>query len=152
MGIDDAAALVRALLGCGFFSVGIATAQEVGDRDQLRMLGQCRACSFEDLNVSCQRMTGVDLTEATFRNVEFSGSALNIAIFDFAVLENVSFASAELDGASFRGARLINVSFEDAALRGAVFEDATLIDTDLQAGYLCNTQMPNETMDDSDCD
>ncbi|MDG4650637.1 pentapeptide repeat-containing protein [Roseibacterium sp. SDUM158017] len=152
VGVVQAAALVGTLFGFVFFPTGITTAQEAGGRDQLRMLGQCRGCSFEDLDVSNQRMTGVDLTEATFRNVEFSGSALNIAIFDFAILENVSFASADMNGVSFSGARLINVSFQDAELRGAVFEDATLIETDIQEGRLCNTQMPNETMDNSDCD
>lgn len=140
------------LLGSAVLSVGVATAQEARDRDQLRMLGQCRGCSFEGLDVSDRRMTGVDLAQAKLRDVDFSGNGMNIAIFDFAVLENVSFSAADLDGASFRGARLINVSFEDSKLRGAVFEDATLVDTELQAGRLCNTQMSDETMDNSDCD
>lgn len=145
-------AVIGCLVGFAFLSIGIAAAQEAGDQDQLRMLGQCQGCNFEDLDVSDQRMTGVDLTDATFLNVAFLRSGLNIAIFDYAVLENVSFASADMNGVSFRGARLTNVSFDDAELRGAVFEDATLIDTDLQAGRLCNTQMPDETMDNSDCD
>lgn len=136
IGIVHATALIGTFVGSAMLSIGIAIAQEAGNQDQLRMLGQCRGCSFEGLDVSNQRMTGVDLTEATFRNVDFSQAALNIAIFDFVVLENVSFASADMDGVSFRGARLINVSFDDAELRGAVFEDVTLIDTGLQTGHL----------------
>ena len=140
------------LLGGVMLSFGMASAQQAGDTDQLRTLGQCRGCSFEKLELNGRRMMGVNLTEARFRDVDFSQTGMNIAIFDFAVLENVSFASADLNGVSFRGARLINFSFENADLRGAVFEDATVEGTDLQAGHLCNTQMPNETMDNSDCD
>lgn len=152
MGNFNATALIGTLIASIIFSFGIATAQEAGDQGQLRMLGQCRGCSFENLDVSDARLTGVNLTEATLRNMDFSGAALNIAIFDDAVLENVSFASASMKGVSFRRTRLINVTFEGAELRGAVFEDATLIGTDLEAGSLCNTQMPNEIMDNSDCD
>jgi hypothetical protein len=36
-------------------------------------------------------------------------------------------------------------------LRGAVFEGATLDNTDLQPALLCNTQMPDDLMDNSDC-
>jgi len=150
-GVVRGAVFAVAVFGSAAVSAGLASAQSAGDEDQLRMVGQCHGCRFENLDVTGERMAGLDLTEATIRNMNFSHTALTIAIFDFAVLENVSFAAADLSGASFRGAHLINVSFEDTDLRGAVFEDAALEETELQAGHLCNTRMPDETLDNSNC-
>ncbi|PVA05621.1 pentapeptide repeat-containing protein [Thalassorhabdomicrobium marinisediminis] len=97
-------------------------------------------------------MTGVDLRGSTFRNVDFTGAGLGIAIFDNAVLENVSFEGADLGGASFTDATLKNVSFDRSDLTGAVFDDVILKDTHLQSGMQCNTQMQDGLMDNSDCD
>ena len=127
-------------------------AQETDGEEQLRMLGKCRGCVFEGLDLSGRKLTGLDLTESTIRDVDFSNARLNIALFDNATLENVSFGSADLSGASFSGARLINVSFENANLKAAVFEDVILEDTDIEAGIFCLTQMPNETTNSSECD
>jgi uncharacterized protein YjbI with pentapeptide repeats len=127
-------------------------AQEADREEQLRMLGKCRGCVFEGLDLSGRKLTGLDLTESTIRDVDFSNARLNIALFDNATLENVSFGSADLSGASFSGAHLINVSFDNADLKAAVFEDAILENTDLSAGLLCMTQMPNETTDRKECD
>lgn len=127
-------------------------AQEASDASQLRMLGHCQACSFEGLDLTESKLTGVDLKESTLRAIDFAGANLSIALFDFAVIENVSFDGADLGGASFRGARLINVTFVGADLKAAVFEDAILEGTDITAGRLCNTQMPNETTDNTECD
>lgn len=141
---------ISALLVC--LSASNVTAQAASDASQMRKLGQCRACSFEGLDLTGRKLTGVDLTESTLRGIDFAGANLSIALFDFAVIENVSFDGADLGGASFRGARLVNVTFEGADLRAAVFEDAILEDTDITAGRLCNTQMPNETTDNTECD
>jgi Uncharacterized low-complexity proteins len=127
-------------------------AQEASDLSTLRMLGECRGCTFDGVNLSDRKLTGMDLTEATLRNVDFGGAELNITLFDFAVLENVSFDRADLGGASFRGARLINVTFEGADLQAAVFEDAILENTDLMAGRLCLTQMPGQNTNSTECD
>ncbi|WP_259400477.1 pentapeptide repeat-containing protein [Roseovarius sp. SCSIO 43702] len=129
----------------------MASAQNASDRSELRSLGRCEGCSFEELDLSGRRMTSVDLSESSFTNVDFSDAELNIAIFDNARLEDVSFDSADLGGASFTGATLINVSFEGADLTAAVFEGAILEATDLQAGELCFTQMPNELTNSRDC-
>lgn len=135
-----------------FLSAFSVAAQEASDASQLRMPGQCQACSFEGLDLTESKLTGVDLKESTLRAIDFAGANLSIALFDFAVIENVSFNGANLGGASFRGARLVNVTFEGADLKAAVFEDAILEATDITAGRLCNTQMPNETTDNTECD
>lgn len=129
-----------------------ALAQQAGDPSKLRMLGECRGCSFEGLDLSERKLTGMDLTEATLRDIDFGGAELNIALFDFAVIENVSFDGADLGGASFRGARLIKVTFEDADFQATVFEDAILENTDLSQGRFCLTQMPNESTNSTECD
>lgn len=129
-----------------------ALAQDAGDPSKLRMLGECRGCSFEGLDLSERKFTGMDLTDATLREIDLGRAQLSIALFDFAVLEDVSFDGADLGGASFRGARLINVTFEGADLQAAVFEDAILENTDLMQGRLCLTQMPDESTNSTECD
>ena len=132
--------------------VGPANGQDTDDEARLRMLGECRGCTFEALDLSGKNLTGIDLSESTITDANFSGARLSIAVFDFATLKNVSFESADLTGASFSGTRFINVSFDNAQLKAAVFEDAILVDTDLMTGVLCNTQAPDERMINSECD
>lgn len=143
-----------ATLACAFIALLAAQsmADSVGDQDRLRMMGKCHGCIVNGMDLSGNNLTGVDLTKSTLTSVNFRGAQLDIAVFDYAVLENVSFDGADLGGASFRSARLVNVSFEGADLQAAVFEDAQLVGTDLMAGLLCNTQMPEETTDNSECD
>ncbi|MFC3119606.1 pentapeptide repeat-containing protein [Jhaorihella thermophila] len=135
-----------------FFAAIPALAQQAGYASKLRMLGECRGCGFEGLDLSERKLTGMDLTEATLRDIDFGGAELNIALFDFAVIENVSFDGADLGGASFRAARLINVTFEGADLQATDFEDAILENTDLTPGRFCLTQMPNESTNSTECD
>ncbi len=68
------------------FLLSPAIAQETGGEEQLRMLGKCRGCAFEGLDLSGRKLTGIDLTESTIRDVDFSESRLNIALFDYAIL------------------------------------------------------------------
>lgn len=126
--------------------------QEPEQEKQLRMLGRCSGCNFEQLDLSGRKLTGIDLTEADLRDVDFSEAGLNLSLFDYATLENVIFDSADLTGASFTGTKFVNVSFDNAILKGAVFEEAILIDSNLDAGIYCNTQVPDETMVSTECD
>jgi uncharacterized protein YjbI with pentapeptide repeats len=144
---------VRAIASAMFLVLpGLVVAQDASDTGQLRMLGRCNSCEFKELDLSGSNMMGVDLSESTLRDVDFTGADLGIAIFDNAVLENVSFEDADLSGASFAGSTLIDVSFDRSDMTAAVFEGAILEQTDLKSGVLCNTQMPNDLMDNSDCD
>lgn len=130
---------------------GPSVAQDASDAEQIRKLGKCRGCSFAGLNVSERVLYGLDLKDSTLRGVAFDGADLSLAIFANAVLENVSFAGADLSGANFAQTRLVNVTFLGADLRAAVFEGAILEETDLSAGRLCNTQMPDDSTDNSGC-
>lgn len=132
-------------------AAGPSVAQDASDAEQIRKLGKCRECSFEGLNLSGRVLYGLDLRGATLQGVTFDGADLSLAIFGNAVLENVSFDGADLSGANFVRARLVNVTFLGADLGAAVFEGAILEETDLSAGRLCNTQMPDDSTDNSGC-
>ena len=71
-----------------------AIGQEPEQEKQIRMLGRCPGCNFEQLDLTGRKLTGIDLTEADLRDVDFSGAGLNLSLFDYATLENVSFVSA----------------------------------------------------------
>lgn len=118
---------------------------------EMRALGRCQGCVVENTSFAGARLMGVDLGEAQISDVVFEAARLSIAVFDGAVLDGVSFRNADLRGASFVGARLNGVSFEGADLKGAVFEGAVLERTELDPALLCNTQMPDDQMDNSDC-
>lgn len=129
-----------------------AHAQEEDRSGDVKALGNCEGCVFENKDFSGQRLTGIDLSTAQLSNVILDNAALNIAVFDGAILRDVSFVGSNLKGASFVGARLENVIFDNANLTAAVFDDAILDGTDLQAAVLCNTQIPGDLMDRSDCE
>ena len=131
----------------------LAVNAQEGDRDaDVKALGDCEGCVFDGQDFSERRMMGVNFASAQLSDIVFDRAAMNIAIFDGASLRGVSFDGTDLKGASFVGARLEDVSFDGADLRGAVFEGAILDRTDLQAARLCNTQIPDDIMDNSDCE
>ena len=128
-----------------------APAQE-GDRsDDVKPLGNCEGCVFADRDFSDRKLMGIDLAATQLSAISFARSGLGVAIFDNATLTDVSFDGATLRGASFVGADLTGVTFVGADLSGAVFEGAILEGTDLQPAVLCNTQMPDDEFDNSDC-
>lgn len=128
-----------------------ATAQDIEGSNEMRSLGNCQGCAVEAQDFSDRRLTGIDLGEARLTAIAFDRASLDLAIFDGAVLTDVSFDGANLRGASFVGARLTGVTFAGADLRGAVFDRAILERTDLASARLCNTQMPDDEMENSDC-
>jgi uncharacterized protein YjbI with pentapeptide repeats len=128
-----------------------ATAQDGDVSSEMRPLGNCQGCLVEAQDFSDRKLMGIDLGEAQLTATAFDRAGLGIAIFDGAVLTDVSFDGAGLRGASFVGARLTGVTFDGADLRGAVFEGAILERTDLAPALLCNTQMPDDEMENSDC-
>jgi len=132
----------------GPFAAIAQSADRVAD---VKTMGTCSGCVLEGQGFTERRLMGIKFASATLTNMNFSGASMNIAVFDDAVLRDVNFDGADLKGASFVGTRLENVTFDGADLSGAVFEGAVLLDTDLQRGRLCNTQLPDDIMDESDC-
>lgn len=109
-----------------------AKAQDVDGSAEMRPLGNSSGCVIEHQDFSDRKLTGIDLGEARLTAIAFDRAGLGVAIFD--------------------GAVLTGVSFDGAGLRGSVFEHAILDGTNLQPALLCNTQMPDDEMDNSDCD
>ncbi|WGH78580.1 pentapeptide repeat-containing protein [Jannaschia ovalis] len=143
--------LTAIILGLALPVASPAVAQPVAPDGDMRALGHCEACQIANKDYTDDRLTGIDLGAARIESVTFDGAGLGIAVFEGAVLRDVSFAGADLRGASFVDAQLTDVDFAGADLRGAVFEGAVLTRTDLQEGLLCNTQMPRDELDNSDC-
>jgi uncharacterized protein YjbI with pentapeptide repeats len=129
-----------------------ALAQDGNRSADVKTLGNCAGCTFDAQDFSDRPLRGLDLEDAKLSGIAFDRSALAFAIFDGATLDHVTFADSDLRGASFVGARLTNVTFDRANLRGAVFEGAILDGTELETGLLCNTQMPDDKLDNSECD
>ena len=140
-----------ALAAGALWLAGFAAAQAVDRSAEMRPLGDCAGCVVEGQDLADRKLMGIDLGGAQLSGVRFDRAALGLAIFEGARLSGVSFDGAGLRGASFVGARLVDVTFAGADLRGAVFEGAVLERTDLQPAALCNTQMPDDAMDNSDC-
>ena len=132
--------------------VAAADAQDNDRSVEMRALGNCGGCAFDGQDFSGFRLMGIDLGEARLTDLSFDRARLGVAIFDGANLTDVSFDGTDLRGASFVGARLVDVTFTGANLRGAVFEGAILTRTDLRRARLCNTQMPDDEMENSNCD
>lgn len=145
--------LLAALLGAMLIGAlpGAPLAQSPDLPAQIKPMGQCHDCAIATADMTERALMGVDLARATITDVRFDRAELTISIFNAARLERVSFADADLRGASFVGARLVDVNFAGADLRGAVFEGAVLERTDLSAALLCNTQMPDDEMDNTHC-
>lgn len=147
----------KAILGMTIAAIlAVATAYSVfaqsSDRSgDVKRLGNCQGCVFDGQDFSERKLMGINLASAQLSNTVFDHAAMNIAIFDGASLRGVSFVGSDLSGASFVGAQLENVTFDGADLSGAVFEGATLERTDLKVARLCNTQVPGDVMDSSDC-
>jgi len=137
-----------ALLVC----TSAALAQTADRSADVKMMDVCAECIFDGADFADRKLMGIKFVSARLSDVVFDRAPLNIAVFDGAVLRGVSFDGADLKGASFVGTRLFDVTFEGADLGGAVFEGAVLEQTDLRSGRLCNTQVPGDVMDNSDCE
>jgi uncharacterized protein YjbI with pentapeptide repeats len=72
------------------------------------------------------RLTGVELAEATLRDVVFDECRLDLAGLRLAKLERVVFRDCRLEEADLYGAQLKDVLFERCVLREATLSAATL--------------------------
>lgn len=128
-----------------------ARSQTADASAEMRALGRCSGCVFEDREFSGQRLTSLNLSDASLQDIVFDGAKLNLAVFENATLIRVSFKGADLSGVSFAGARLSDVSFAGANLRGAVFDNAQLTRSSIDEAYRCNTQTERHIMDGTHC-
>ena len=83
----------------------VLAGEDVERLSEVRALGDCENCTFEDQDFSGKKLTGINLSNAALDNVVFDKSEMNISLFEGATLRNVSFVGTNLRGASFVGAR-----------------------------------------------
>lgn len=102
---------------------------EGGDWSNLRA-DQARFLRVEAIGV---RATGVELGEATLRDVVFDSCRLDLSSLRHAKLERVVFRDCRLEEAELYGAELHSVRFERTNLTGASVEAATFVDCELRA-------------------
>ena len=101
---------------------------EAGDWSNLR----ADRASFLRVEVRGLRGTGVELGEATLRDVVFDGCRLDLSALRHAKLERVVFRDCRLEEAELYGAELHSVRFERTNLAGASIEAATFADCELR--------------------
>jgi uncharacterized protein YjbI with pentapeptide repeats len=102
---------------------------EDGDWSNLR----ADQASFLRVEATGVRGTGVELGEATLRDVVFDGCRLDLSSFRHAKLERVVFRDCRLEEAELYGAELHSVRFERTNLAGASIEAASFADCELRA-------------------
>ncbi len=84
---------------------------------------------------SC-RMTGLDCSKMTLRDVVFRGCKLDLANFRYARLQRVQFVDCTLVETDFLGAALHDVAFQACVLEKTVFEQAKCTQVDLRSSEL----------------
>ena len=92
--------------------------------------------SWNRVEFSGCRMTGVDFSKSALHDVVFKSCLLNMANLRFADLRRVSFVDCTMSEADFLGARLVDVTFETSDLEKAVFETASCTRVDLRTSQL----------------
>lgn len=134
-------------------TVSAGTLLEASGESCLRSTpADCQRQSIVGVKLEDTALFGANFRGATLQDIDFSRAGLGVAVFDQATLTNVNFTDANLAGASFAGTRLAEVNFAGANLRGARFDEATISLEALESAYTCMTTMPNDTMNNSDCD
>ena len=91
---------------------------------------------WHDSRITRSRLTGVNLGEATFRDVTLDNCKADLANFRYAKLRYVTFTECVLRSADFGGARLAHVRFKDCDLTGALFSQARFEETDMRGSQL----------------
>ncbi len=82
------------------------------------------------------RMTGIDVSKCTMKDVVFRGCKLDMANFRFAKLTRVQFVDCVLGEADFLGAELSQVGFQSCVLEKVEFSQAKLKQVDARSSHI----------------
>lgn len=96
-------------------------------------------------------LTGATLSAAFLWEVNLQGTFLNGANFTDAELSGANLESADLQDAILSRTNLSGANLDGANLRGANLQDAVLAGTSLDRAVLCQTTLPDGTVDNRDC-
>lgn len=87
------------------------------------------------------RLGGLDLGDATVRDVRFEDCVLDLASARKATLERVVFSGCRLDGLDLTGATLTDVVFDDCALGAVTLDRARLTRVDVRGAELAGVDL-----------
>lgn len=91
----------------------------IASEDQLRLREFAKAYIATTGQLSCNNLTGADLSLLTFENTDFSEVVLSFANLQNCIFENCNFSSASLVNAQLSGTVFINCELDSAQLSGA---------------------------------
>jgi uncharacterized protein YjbI with pentapeptide repeats len=125
-----------------------ASAFDATDVQSLKDTGKCVGC-----DLSRSKLNGLVITTA---DATLDAANLSKADLSDAFLAGISLVSSNLEGAVLVGVHLEGADLTRANLRGANLDGANLTGADLQSAYmqgaiLCNTTMPDGTINYSGC-
>lgn len=104
-------------------------------------VGDWIGASIRRVEFLTTRMTGLNLSETTIKDVVFRDCPLSYAVFQFAKLERCRFEDCDLVDVTFQGASFSDVTFRNCNLTSAQFSDARLNQVDLRGSRLDGLQM-----------
>ncbi len=111
---------------------------ETSDRGKLLKEKRCTNCNFDNQNFAKVALTGVVLSQSSFKGTDFTDANLTLAIFSDADLSGANFEKTNLRQAAFYGAKLIGTN-----LLGANLSDAKLVYAKLKGSRLRNANLSN---------
>lgn len=118
-----------------------ATLEKIGLSDsELRACdlsaARCSEASFIRVRIIGSRLTGIDLSRSTIKDVVFENCKLDMANFRFAKLTRVRFVNCALFETDFQAAELSGVEFQDSQLEKVEFHHCKLRAVDARTSQL----------------
>lgn len=118
--------------------------ENVVANDCMMLTANFGEASWHTTEVINSRCSGVQLHEATLKNVTFRGCKLDMANFRQAKLTNVVFDGCVVTDMDFGSAELKNVEFIDCDIDGIDFTHATLRSVDFRESRLVKVKRPSD--------
>lgn len=143
----------------GSLAIGIPAAAD-HQCSHLTTGGDYVSCTYDGQNLSGVVLGGADFRNSTFVGTNLSRARLNGAVFRDSDLENANLSAIAASGVDILDSSLVGASFTNAVLNGAKFGGSDMTDATLlgatgtiyfQTAILCNTTMPDGTVDNSGC-
>lgn len=97
---------------------------------------QCPDASWIRVRIKGGRLTGIDLSHSTLKNVTFEGCKLDMANFRYAKLTRVQFIDCVMTEVDFQAAELNRITYQSCELDGAEFAHCSVADVDARTSRL----------------
>ncbi|MCG8362906.1 MAG: serine/threonine-protein kinase [Pseudanabaenales cyanobacterium] len=107
---------------------------------------QLGEANLDGLNLQGVDLEGANLNRASLREAELAGANFEEISLMNSILINANLENANLENANLKDADLAGANLKGATLRGANSEG-----TNLSGAILCNTTMPDGTVENQDC-